>query len=516
SDFLKLRQQGVPKGVMLAAARRDQSAIDTRFADTPVGIFTYILSRYLWQQTGAESVNQVMVSTTNTTERILREYFPTSGLVQRPEFNIKQGSDNGKRPVYFTNKKNTPAEAVVTKVQGNQIDLFLGGIDPRSLKAFGRGATFTLVDSQGREQGQVQIESRQQLKAQGKLIQVTNRGATITPGTFLQERSRAIPNNLTLDIGLDPSLGQEIEQAKQALQSIKRIQPVLLSQQEVQYILGRITKPYYQQLQKLKVKNLPEVASIALFSPAQDLIPGSAGTPNEKVTDAVKRLQAKLKSLLAARIVKLTLNTSSSRLAVSAAMQRVDGSQIVAESFTVRGGAVRIPSRTRGTTPQTSNAQKMQPGTEVQFLVANNEPRDLYISVLLISVDGELSVLSPLPGNEDVAPVPAKQEIQIPDRDRKENYKFKIGKTPGIAEVLIIASTTPLTRAIELLRTLAAEKPEQRGIPVNLNKEPAEAIATLLDDLDEGSRGGGTSAIAGVRQIDTRQMAALSITFEVL
>jgi hypothetical protein len=333
----------------------------------------------------------------------------------------------------------------------------------------------------------------------------------------LQERSRAIPSNLTLDIGLDPSLGQETEQAKQALQSIKRIQAVPLQKQEVQYILGRITKPYYQQLQKLKVKNIPEVGSIALFSPAQDLIPGSAGKPGEKVTDAVKRLQPKLKSLLAARIVKLTLNTNSSRLAVSAAMQRVDGNQIVAESFTVRGGAIRSPSRTRGTTPQTSNAQKMQPGTEVQFLVANNEPRNLYISVLLISVDGELSVLSPLPGNEDVAPVPAKQEIQIPDPNRGENYKFKIGKAPGIAEVLVIASTTPLTRAIERLRALAVEQPkEERGLPVALNKEPAEAIASLLDDLDEGSRGSGTSAITGVSYIDTRQMAALSITFEVL
>ncbi|MFM6345245.1 MAG: hypothetical protein ACKPFK_08870, partial [Dolichospermum sp.] len=80
-DFAKLRQQGVPKGVMLAAARKNEAAIDTRFADTPCGIFTYILSRYLWQQTGVDSVNQLMLSTANTTDRILKEYFPTSGLV---------------------------------------------------------------------------------------------------------------------------------------------------------------------------------------------------------------------------------------------------------------------------------------------------------------------------------------------------------------------------------------------------------------------------------------------------
>ncbi|MUG98028.1 hypothetical protein F7734_39250 [Scytonema sp. UIC 10036] len=74
-----------------------------------------------------------------------------------------------------------------------------------------------------------------------------------------------------------------------------------------------------------------------------------------------------------------------------------------------------------------------------------------------------------------------------------------------------------MTKAIQLLQTLAAEKPEHRGIPVNLDKEPAEAIASLLDDLDKGSRGGGTSAFTeGISQIDTQQIAALSISFEVL
>ena len=193
-DFLKLRQQGVPKGVMLAAAKQNEAAIDTRFADTPCGIFTYVLTRYLWQQTGTESVSEVMLSTSNTTERILQEYFRTPGLVQRPEYNVKQGSNNDKLAVYFTNVRKIPAEAVITKVQGNQVDLFLGGIDPRSLKAFGEGATFTVIDSQGQKQGQVKIESRQQLKARGKLIQ-TNNKTEVLPGTLLQEQSRAIPSN---------------------------------------------------------------------------------------------------------------------------------------------------------------------------------------------------------------------------------------------------------------------------------------------------------------------------------
>ncbi|MEH2214846.1 caspase family protein [Nostoc sp.] len=518
SDFVKLRQQGVPKGVMLAAARRDQSAIDTSFADTPVGIFTYILSRYLWQQTSSESVDRVMVSAIATTQKILQEYFPTSGVVQQPEFNVKQGSNNDKQIVYFTNRKNIPAEAVVTKVQGNQIDLFLGGIDPRSLKAFGRGATFTVVDSQGREQGQVQIESRQQLKAQGKLIQTTTRGAAIAAGALLQERSRAIPNDLTLRIGLDSSLGQDIESARRALRAInKRIEPVSANQPDINYILGRVTQEYVKQLQKLNIKKLPEVGSIALFSPAADLIPGSDGSAGERISEAVSnRLKAKLKSLLAARLVKLTLNTTSSKLSVAAAMETVDGGAIQAEAFTVRGATVAPLSRSRGQTTRSSNVQRITPGTLVRFLVQNNEPHDLYISVLLISVDGELLVLSPLPGNEDAPPIAAGQQIQVPDPDRGELYKFRIAGEPGVAEVLVIASTTPFKKAIELLQALAAESDSQRGIPVNLDKKPDEAIVSLLNDLDEGTRGAGITRVDGTSQIDTQQMAALSITFEIL
>ncbi len=509
SDLATERKKGVPKGIMLAAARTDQAAIDASFGDTAAGIFTYILTRYLWQQTGGESVSQVMVSATATTERILREYFPTAGLLQQPEFNTREGSNNSQQAVYFLKPdQKVPAEAVVTQVQGNQVDLFLGGIDPRTLEAFGRGAILTLVDGEGKERGQVQIESRQELTAKGKLIQTRD---NIASGTLLQERSRAIPSDLTLRIRLDASL----QQAKQALEAIKRIEVVSLEQTNFHYILGRISPIYHQQLQQLKVKKLPEVGSIALFSPALDLVPDSAGIAGEKVTDAVERLRPKLKSLLAARLVKLTLNNSSSRLSVAVAMETVDGSQLVAESFTVRGATITPVSQTRGLRGLTTNAQKIKLGTLIRFIVQNNESFPLYICVLLVSVDGGLTVLSPSQGNEDLPPLAPQETINIPDVNRGDDYRFKVVGDLGLVEVLVIASTTPLKKAIDVLRTLAADRGENtRGTPIN-SPQLDEAIFSLLDDLDEGSRGSGTTSFTGVRQIDTRQMAAMSITFEV-
>lgn len=513
AEFATQRTNGVPKGMMLAAARRDQSAIDAPFTDTSAGIFTYVLTRSLWQQTGAESANQIMAGAITTTQRLLQEYFPTAGLIQQPEASIRKGSDRDKQVMYFTSASSTPADAVIIKAQGNQVDLFLGGIDSRSLEAFGRGATFSLANGQR----QVRVESRDQFTAKGVLVQAGTRGA-MTVGTTLQERSRAIPYDLTLRIGLDLSLGQDLEAARQALKAVnKRIEPVSAQQRDVHYLLGRVTKAYVQQLQKLKVKKLPEVGSIAIFSSAADLIPSSDGVAGEGITDAMKRLQAKLKSLLAARLVKLTLNPTSSRLSVSAAMETVEGGTIQAEAFTARGATVAPLSRSRGQATRSANAQRITAGTVVRFLVQNNEAIPLYITVLLISVDGELSVLSPLPGNDDAPPIPAGQQIQVPDPDRGELYRFKIAGDPGVAEALVIASTTPLKRSIELLRTLAAEPGRNRGTPVELNKEPDMAISALLTDLDEGTRGGDSPpSTPAVNQIDTKQMATLSITFEIV
>jgi Caspase domain/Domain of unknown function (DUF4384) len=512
SEFARQRKLGVPKGIMLSAARRDQLAIDAPFAGTPAGIFTYVLTRYLWQQTSSVPANLVIASTIAMTQRILQEYYPNVAVIQQPESNIRQGSDRDKQAVYFISQKSVPAEAVITKVQGDQVDLFLGGIDPRTLEAFGKGATFTLPNGQG----QVRVESRDQFTAKGVLSQPQARG-TITSGTLLQEVSRAIPSDLTLRIGLDPSLGQESESAREALKAInKRMEPVSIQQQDLHYILGRVTKEYVQRLQKLNFKELPEIGSVALFSPAADLIPDSAGSAEERAADAVtNRLKAKLKSLLAARLVKLTLNASSTKLSVAAAMETVDGGAIQAEAFTVRGATVAPLSQSRGLATRSSNAQRITPGTEVKFLIQNNELRDLYVTLLLISVDGELTVLSPLPGNGDAPPIPAGKQVQVPDPDRGELYRFKIAGDPGVAEALVIFSTTPLKQAIALLQTLAAETGHTRGTPMALNREPDMAISSLLDDLDKGNRGRGTVSLPGVRQIDTRQMATMSIVFEI-
>ncbi len=505
-EFKRRRRAGVAKGVVIASTKRDQLAADAPFDDFFAGAFTYFMTQYLWQQTANDSFTSAIPNIARSTTRM-------SFTSQEPLMELKPGSSYGNNPVYFTNEQTPPAEAVITQVQGNQAQLWLGGLDPDSLAAFNTGSILSVIDNQGRPQGRVQLESRQGLVGKAKLLDA------VQPGALLQESTRGIPNNLTLKIGIDPSLGNEMNAAKSALQAISRVEAIPLQQQEVHYIFGRMTEAYRQQLRSHAASNLPDNGSLGLFSPALELVPNSFGAKTETVTDAIARLRPKFKSLLAARIVKTILNSNSSRLNVTAAMRPEGTAETIATAFTIRGSltqgtnANRPPSIPPG-------VQKLPLGTPVQLLVSNNESSPLYLSVLVIDPTGEISVIFPnqWAAAEEVTLVAPGQMLKIPDPSQ-DSFSLVAQEPKGVAEVLILASRTPLRQALQAIRTVALDRGYSSG-PVTLDasgqvNEPAEVIDRLLDDINNDTgRGMGNSNT--VRQIETSQLAALSITFEVI
>ena len=507
--FKQRRRAGVAKGVVIAATKRNQFAADAPFQDFFAGAFTYFMTQYLWQQTGNESFARVMPNVARSTTRM-------SFTKQEPLIEFKPGSDYTKSPVYFINGQTPPAEAVITKVEGDRAVLWLGGLAPESLAAFGAGAMLSVVDSQGREKGRVQLESRKGLIGQAKLLDTAQTGA------FLQERARSIPSNLSLKIGLDSSsLGDQVNQAKQALAAIPRIEALPLQQQEVQYILGRMTPKLAEQI-TTTVK--PEAGSLGLFSPGLELIPNSFGTKGETVTAAITRLRPKLQLLLAARVVKTTLNTNSSRLNIVASMRPEGTGEVIASSFTIRG--LGKDNTTNSPTPVVPvSSQKIPIGTPIQLQIVNNETSPLYLSVLVIDPTGEMSVVFPnqWAAAAAVTLVAAGQALLIPDPS-KDQFRLVTQEPKGVAEVLILASRSPLRKALQTLRVIATAQPDNRSGPVPLNaspqqNQPAEVIDNLLDDLNTGTRGAASTTVGNnstVRNLDTTQLAALSITFEVI
>lgn len=514
AEFKRIRRLGVAKGVVIASAKRDQLAADASFNDFYAGAFTYLMTQYLWQQTSNQSFSIAVPSIARNTTR-------ASFTNQEPLIEIKPGSDYSQKPVYFINKQTPPAEAVITKIEGDRAQLWLGGLDPASLTAFESGAILSVVDPQGREKGRVQMESRKGLEGTAKLLDA------VQPGAFLQERSRSFANNISLKIGLDPSLGNDTSTVKQALQAIPRIEAVPLQQKEVQYIFGRMTPAYRQQLQS-KVTNLPEVGSLGLFTPALELIPDSFGGKDESIADAIKRLRPKLQSLLAAYKIKTVLNANSSRLNVAVSMRLAGtNSEEVANPFTIRAALDKgTPSNPSTSAPL--NPKKLPVGTAVQISLKNNESKPLYCSLLVIDPTGEITVIFPNPWatSEDATFIGPGNTLQIPDPS-KNTFQLVTQEPKGVVEVLVLASLTPLRKALQSLRGLAERRAgtTDRTAPVTLSSageqnEATEVIDNLLEDVNIDTRSGSisntTPSSTTVRNIDTTQLAALSITFEVI
>ena len=553
SDWIDRRQQIQINGAAMFASGRNQQAADAAIAqDFHAGVFTYALTRHLWQQSREQGMGQVVVATAAKTEQFLKAV--EADKTQTPGLEVRKGSADRQQPIYYTPLLNPPAEAVVTKVKGKSVELLLTGLEPTILEAFGKGAVFTVVDPQGNPQGIVEIEGRDRLIATGlyKTERTSADAAVLSqtsstsglslpclgnkanersarksrfklkPGTALQEQLRSLPPDLSLRIGLDQSLDADRSAAKRALESLPRIEVVPLLEQEVHYILGRVSADYHQALveriqqvpsaqQQQALAELPPVNSVALFSVGLELIPNTYRTTERGIGGAIASLQTKFKVLLAARIVKLTLNTSSSRLNVMAKLKVAESQELLAQSFTVRGGE----SPTDGVqviNPTTVKLAQIPIGKPIQISVVNRDYRDLHLAVLIFSPDGDIDILFPRSDGPNAALVPRGENLDLPSASEIRDQASLSFKRPlGVAELLILASTTPIQKALVPIQVLAEE---QRS--ASLVAEKAEgAITSLLDDLASETRSGEDSELVD-RIFDPKQMAALSIPFEIV
>ncbi len=493
ANWLQGRRAGLAKGVALVAAQRNQEAADATFAgDAHAGVFTYALTRYLWQQTRNAAMGSVLVATKAQTERLLST-LDGKKHHQTPEFQEKPNSGNQQQPTYFLADfaAQQAAEAVVTQVEGNQVQVLLNGVEPQVLETFGKGASLNLVNAQGAAIGTIEITERHQLQARGTVKLKTP--GTIAAGALLQERSRVVPLDWTLRIGLDPLLGSEVTIAKAELPKIQaRIEPVPLLQQEVHYILGRMTQPVFAALQQRQVANIPAVGSLGLFYSGLELLPESFGKPGESLKAALEqRLKPKFKFLLAGRLLKLMLNPISTRLNVKAAVKVAGAREFAAQVVAVRGGQ---------TAPLAvgASAKQIRVGEKIQVVVENNETKDLHCAIVFLSADGEVQ---PLPVT---AIVPPKTPIVIPG----DKATVTVLPPLGIAEVMVVFSTASLEQAIGQLQVLS----DTRGDD-NRGEQAVSTVGTLLDDL-AGTRSG--SSQPQERRLDAQQMAALSVTFEIV
>ncbi|MEM6435696.1 MAG: caspase family protein, partial [Cyanobacteria bacterium P01_D01_bin.115] len=239
-EFIDKRRAGVAKGAVIASASANERAADYQFEGFAAGAFTYLLTKYLWQQTVTQAVEQTIKYVTRSTTRL-------SEHSQNPEYEPLAGPIVQTQPLYQSAHTSPPGEAVVTEVlPNNRVKLWLGGLDAQSLAAFDQNAVFTLLDRSGQVKGAVTQDTlRDELVTQG---QVTEGRAEV--GDLLQERVRTIPASISLAVGLDDSLNTDWQTI--ATQLSNRLAFLtsnrVPTQQAVQVIFGRFTEENRQTL----------------------------------------------------------------------------------------------------------------------------------------------------------------------------------------------------------------------------------------------------------------------------
>jgi hypothetical protein len=488
-DLQERRQRGIAKGVAIGSAQYDQMAVEAPFDNDSfrAGAFTYVLTRYLWQQSKDEAIGRIFVDLGRSARDIAKQSsIPQEPiLAANPESNVNQ-------PAYFLPAARPFADAVVRTIEADVIRYWLGGISSVSLEANQAGTIFSVIDNNGTEVAQIEQIERQKLVGMGKLKSGSINA--IQPGALLREQIRGLPTDLKLRVGLDPSLGSDLQAARTALQSLNRIE-VVASEQAMDFRFGRMTSDYQAQLEP-QTQTLPSLNSLGLFTAGLEPLTATFNQPNETLSDAISRLKPRLQSLLAAAILK--------------AMGGVD---IATANQTTNLEVNIVPT---GTTGGRVRANQFQPGTEIQIKVKNKGQDDLFVAVVSIGSAGNLRVLFPyFDAADDRARVSSQQELTVPEA----GVVFPLSQTPGAVEIMVLSSTRPISDALQALKTIATRGgvSSTRGIsssPMG-GEDALEVMGALLGNLDQNTRS-DIEAKAEIRAVDTTQFSLVSTLIEVV
>ncbi|MEM9218650.1 MAG: caspase family protein [Cyanobacteria bacterium P01_F01_bin.150] len=501
-EFINRLQSG-GNGFFVASSNRNQQSADYTFDGFHAGVFTYLLTQYLWQENVTRPLDQTILSVARNTTRLSR-------YSQIPEFNHLDIPSEQQNSIFHDLPRSIPAEAVVLEnLDNNRVKIWLGGLEPLSLLAFNNGAVFTMIDSSGAEIGQIQQDSsREGLTTTGKILNKVPANASLgnLQGSLLQERIRQIPDSLKMLVGLDDTL-TNAEQliATQELQRYEYIglRPIQ-SGEQIHILLGRMTESVCQRLQRAGVPNLPPVNSLGLFTATQEPISDSVfGKPGESIECVINDcLAPQLKGLSLKRLLNLMVNQNSAQLNVSVSVDQAQSASVLA----TRGDPevpILIPALSaRG-------IDEIPVEDQMNVKITNNEPQSLHIGLLVIDAVGDLSLLYP--------PISDDPDIDVVKSERSISVELRAAEPHGLADLLVIASRQSITG---FLRTLRQAITEQRRSETTINPDqvmPNEVMQDVFEALMI-NRNSEEEIDSEPRTIglDVNQVAVLSVLYDII
>ncbi|GCL39357.1 peptidase C14 caspase catalytic subunit p20 [Sphaerospermopsis reniformis] len=495
-------QNSVANNVMVikATSQPEQTAGELLFSGFSAGLFTYVLTQYLWEATPATTIQVLLSHASSSMYKLGSEQQP--GLLSEKK-NPQSVLINENFPI-----ESTTAEGVVKAKDddGKTVQLWLGGIPPHVWQYYGVNSRLTLPTGE-----QLILKSRSGLTAKAQ-ISSQEHSKSLQVGQLVQESVRMLPRNINLTVALDSGL-ERIERvdATSAFAAITRMINIASADQGADYVFG-------------KVENVP--SRYGLFSLSGELINNTSGEIGEAVKVAVQRLTPKFSTLLAAKLWRLTENEGSSRLPVKASLEMMNkiSPRVVMQRQTWRNLSGETTTNKAFTTPGTV-VPTVPVGSRMQYRVENLSDRPIY--VMLVGLNNTRSAIafypwqmSPEASASDTKPdlqeiiIPPGQILKFPQNDT--TFGWLLPTRALFCEHQLILSTSPFTETLAALVTARYPTADQQPISQLVNT--LEVAQALLQDLHNGTKAkaeiNGTTTDSYV--LNVNNWASLNFSFKVV
>lgn len=530
-------------GILLNAAAPDQLATETRWNSFNAGLLTCALTRHLWQATPATSMRVIFSRAKMQVEQLATQD-------QQPQINGQKLQDQAP---YYLSVTTPEADGVITGMDDSKtIQLWLAGLPAALLEQYGANSLFMVVGSDVETTAPptyLQLLSRDGLTAKAKIYKKDSPLENVDPtellnvGQFIRERVRVLPKNISLTVALDSSL-ERIERvdAISAFTAVPRVSSAIAGEQSADYVFSKIQTSKTQppaptqvaaagNISNILAGSTPTQSSYGLFSLGQDAIPNTAGESGEAVKFAVRRLVPKLQTLLAAKLLNLTVNDTSSQLAVRATMEQLSPQPqplLNRETIAFSQQTKRAKSLLTG---ETNGLLNLSVGNHIQYRIENSSPHLLYILWFNLDSSGNLiAFLAPPEKAESANPVnPVSPDTQQPPLSigssiapgdaltlppASPSLQWTVKAPIGLVETYLICSRAPFSQTQSLLESTL--HPSSAAFYSLSN--PLEVAQSVLQDLQQASDTAAqvVAASSDTYALDVDNWASLRFVYQVV
>ncbi len=530
-------------GVIMNASQESKFATETDWNGLSYGLFTYALTQTLWSTTPVSKLQISFSRAASSVEKL-------TGANQQPELKqakqqkIAQSTEIATITPVTISYQNLlspslpPASGVVTSVEdnGKTANLWLGGLPISILDTVKSNSLFTtLPDLDSDPNFRLQIRSRTGLKAKAAVIIETNNSSQqsseqqqeefqndentnqiqkkpqksppnsqLLAGSLVREKIRVVPRPMDVMIALDPNMSRiERVDATSGFSAIPQV-TVVPNTQAADYVFSRVRETAIAQSPSAPLPSMSQ-GRYALFSLGQVLIPNSSGEGGEAVKVAVQRLSSQLKTLLAAKILRLTNNEGSTQIKLRANLATVTPeakSVMRRETFGISDGGKFKTNREEdvGNLGVSDGLLTLPIGSRIQCRLYNDGDRPVYFMLFILDSSGRILVLDPTisnqPGNnaqlsQTGMVISPGDSINMPPvisnspRDT-ESFGWRVIGPEGLSEIMILSSHEPFKETIATLDGEVRQVRDDRLIKEVLN--PLAVAEAVLRDLQSASQ----------------------------